>query len=160
MPADHLLGKVLMQSWTNVLTVIIIALCLILNYVSLSLRLTNCFFVLSFDALVFLLHSVFGPQWIFKKIFWIGENLYTIAVLVWNHYYIASGGIVVVFVLSIARPLIERYFRRRRSRKKQKQIDLIEDYVYDVRERMVILERNQEEILKLLRARDRDHVRD
>ena len=136
----------------QILTIILILLCLFINSFCLVYIWTFCSCyglttLLTFDSAIFLLHRFMGPLWIFNKLFWICGYIWWILQLMATYPYISAALIVILFLSSIIIPII-RWWSRRTTKQK---IASIEVCVLSLSERLRRIEEKQEEMLNILR---------
>ena len=127
------------------MTVVLIVLGIPLNLM--LIRFCRLLFILAFNCTILLCHNFFGPEWIFKKVYWIGSHAVPLVRIMVQHYYITSGAIVILFTYSSVMPIVH-WFRRRTEKQK---IEDMFNGIADLCERMNNIETRQEEMLRILR---------
>ena len=132
------------------MTIAIILLCFLLTYM-VFLRF-SVLFSLAFNCSIFLCHKLFGPRWIFDKLFWIGGVSFPILKFMARHYYITSVTIILIFVYTLVAPIL-RWSARRTARERR---DIVFANIADLHERMGEIEERQQEILRILRDLDNE----
>ena len=140
------LGTILHSLSIKAMTVGLVILCIVFIYIFWNYF--TLFFLMAFICFVCLVHHFMGPKWIFLQLIWAGGYVYSILRLMWEHPYITSVAMVVVFLASIIIPIV-RWTTMRTS---EQRIKTIERNVHSLIEMVENIEHRQEEMLQILRA--------
>ena len=104
------------------------------------------FYVMAFDCLIFLLHQIMGPVWIYETFYIVFERSCSLFFFVASHYYICSFLFLIVCVWSI----VHRIMRFLNFGNKSSQVNDIRQDLMDLNEKVDNLESKIEEILASL----------
>ena len=118
----------------------LIIICLVFNYIFWQLYF-SILFILAFDSAVFLASMLWKPIWVYSKFWYLMQYMWGLLAFVWNHPYISTFVIMVLFVLSIVWPIVKCWARRKRER----QQITIEQTVLQLSWRLIDMEKRQKE---------------
>lgn len=130
------------------MSISILFICLLLTYALFNFF--SLLFILTFNATVFLLHQLFGPEWIFDHLIGLSRSVSSVLFVMMKHYYISSVLIVTLFVYSVFLPII----RWCTKRTQMQQVTDIETRIVEIGRRMDSVESKVEEVLVILRRLD------
>ena len=116
---------------------------------------TKVWAILVLLSSVALLHKYMGPDWIFRKLVWIGGYFFQVGHLMVSHPYVTCFVIVLLFATTIVNgcivPVVSWIVRRKQRSPRQK-LDSIEKCVLELKEKIEGMEKRQKEILKILQT--------
>ena len=128
----------------------LIIICLVLDFIIWNIStgiITALIWMLTLDSAVLLAYKLLGPAWVYRA-FWkaVGYVWYTHS-FIWTYPYRSAGIICGLVVLSMAYSIYQCISRRQRR-------EWLRDQNTLINERLRRIEEKQDEILRLLRARD------
>ena len=148
--SDHLLGKAISGLSRTTMSITVLLLCVLINYVFLNRF--SALGLLRFDVIVLLIHTIFGPKFILLNFINLCEVIYRFCwwMLV-DHTSLFLGIMVSLFVVSLFWPCISWSLWRSTD---VVVLD-IESRLKRMQDRLTVIENRQDEILQILK---RDNV--
>ena len=151
--SDHLLGIAISELSRTTMSITVLLLCVLINYVFLNRF--SALSLLRFDVIVLLIHTIFGPHFILLNFLNLCEVVYRFCwwMLV-EHTNLFLGIMVFLFVVSLFWPCISWTLWRSTD---VVVID-IESRLKRMQDKLILMESRQEEILQILTQLKRDGI--
>lgn len=107
---EHLLGSALTSFGLKALTLTIVLVCVLLNYM--FLRCLSLLAILTFDCTIFLLHRLLGPEALAGIFLYVVLRIYQCLSWLISYPYLFAGLVVLLSILSCIWPCVRHMFRR------------------------------------------------
>lgn len=122
----------------------LIILCLFLSYI--FLYFFSWLHVMAFNCVVFLLHTLMGPLWIYEKFYALCEQFYVLLLFMVTHPYISSFLVIFVCLWSFVRGVISICY----SESNSQQVNDIREEIMELNGKVDSLDMKIEEVLASL----------
>lgn len=143
---DNLLGMTFSAASKTVLSFSLLLMVLLLNYILCGYL--SVLTIVAFDGFVFLIHGIFGPVFIARRIIDFGSWVYYILKWMITYPYLFAFILVSIFIFSCCWPCIRRILCPRRFRSTS-------DIIHEMDRRLISMERRLENMEGMLKTINR-----